>query len=34
MTRRIVVQPRATIALFLGWVGLIVLAFLFGLHVA
>ena len=34
MTRPIIVQPRGVLALFLSWVGLIVLAFLLGLHLA
>ncbi len=34
MTRPIIVQPRATLALFLSWMGLLVLAFLLGLHLA
>ena len=34
MTRPIIIQPRGVLALFLSWVGLLVLAFALGLHVA
>ena len=34
MNRPIIVQPRATLVLFLSWLSLLVLAFFLGLHQA